>query len=206
MGVSTLLGVCAVFRLADSRFALPDPSLVDKWFAVYDKHIRPLGSATSPVAPTFSVPETIAVWDRPALSTSQGRMDLEQLKNAAEHGVQYYMGGGTASDEGVYESLPLEGRVDLMRPKPVKPESPERTPAPALAASPPVYAQALPAAEPVHPPNQQGSPPLAAWDAQTSAPPLTLGPEMRGGMNQFYENAWDRQDKEEKHDWNAATG
>ncbi len=186
--------------------ALPrvDPALVDRWFAVYDRHIRPMSGSV--VTPSFSVPETIAAWDQPALSSAQGRMDLEELKTAAEKGVRFYLGGSVkGTNEGVYENLPLEGRFDLMRPKPTKPESPPKLAAPSLATSPPVYAMPLQAPIPVQPSNQRGSPPRS-WDAQISAPPSTLGPEMSGGMDHFYENAWDRTGKDDKDEWNPTLG
>ncbi len=180
---------------------------------MYDKHVRPM-EGFSAAAPTFSVPTTTAAWDaaEPALASRQGRMDLESLKQAAERGVGVYLGAGNTqgkSADGIYDSLPLDGRIDLMRPVPSpKPVSPERLAAPSLASSPPAYALALLAPAPIHPPNRQGSPPIATWDAQHSAPPTSLGPEMAAGMNQFYQNAWDRDSPEaaELEPWNPAMG
>lgn len=116
------------------------------------------------------------------------------------------------SAPGSYMSLPLEGRVDLMRPVVErKPEAEEQSgPSPSAAASPPIYAQNLPAVVTVAPPPppEPARPTSSTWNAQHEAPPHQSGPEygeMRGGMTAFYENAWDRPLGHQKaqEDWNA---
>lgn len=183
------------------------PSLVDRWFAVYDKHVRP---TTDPaVRQTFTVPETQAVWNQrqlAALATPQGRQDLADFARlgSTPKEVRFVVHDpNSGSSEGIYSSLPLDGRVDLMRPqpKPAKPEEPPKEAAPSAAASPPIYAQPLPIEAPINPPNRQGSPPLAVWDAQRSAPPARAGPEFTGHFDS-YENAWDRPNNAPKEEWN----
>ena len=112
--------------------------LLDRWFAVYDKHYRST-SATFPDVPTLSdeplstltgtpkVQRYINVWtsdvqprDEADTSGVGVPLGLEELRRLAVEGV----GKSKAGDgEGTYYSLPLEGRIDLMPPKEVKPES-----------------------------------------------------------------------------------
>lgn len=98
-----------------------------------------------------------------------------------------------------------------MRPQPVKPSVPTPERKPSLAGSPPIYAQALPHSAPIHPPARQGSPPISeTWNAQFDSPPRHSGPqfgEMRQGMPENYENAWDKplgHQQRQSEDWNAA--
>lgn len=184
---------------------------MDRWFAVYDKHVRP---TTDPaVRQTFTVPETQAVWNQPqlaALATPQGRQDLADFARigSTPKEVRFVVHDPHgATSEGIYSSLPLDGRVDLMRPQPklVKPDEPAKEAAPSAAASPPIYAQPLPLERPINPPNRQGSPPLAVWDAQRSAPPSRAGPEFTGSFDS-YENAWDRSSRDApKEEWNPTS-
>ncbi|KAK7064073.1 putative glycosyltransferase family 8 protein [Favolaschia claudopus] len=100
------------------------PALVDRWFAVYDKHFRPetLVSETE-----FQVKRYVSAWDEQTGTGSElisgsmasgTAMGLEDLRKVAIQGMS--AGGPPDSSrpkEGAYLSLPLEGRVDLMRPR-----------------------------------------------------------------------------------------
>ncbi|GHJ83893.1 hypothetical protein NliqN6_0295 [Naganishia liquefaciens] len=191
------------------------PALVDKWFAVYDKHLRPMGEPVQ--TQTFSVPENVAVWNRPALASVEGRADLQELqkRQKAKKRVSF-LGHATEAEQqqlSGYLSLPLDGRIDLMRPQPMpdigKPdvEAPAES-LPSASASPPITTQALPSQLPVNPPVERADSPPAVWDARYSAPPQRSGAqygEMRAGVFDFYENAWDKPlGQHEENDWNPA--
>ena len=116
---------------------------MDKWFAVYDKHMRPLGDTVQ--TQTFSVPENVAVWNRPALASVEGRADLQEMQKRQKVKKRVSFLGHSAELEqehlSGYFSLPLEGRIDLMRPQPVrdvgKPDAePPVEPLPSASASP----------------------------------------------------------------------
>lgn len=104
-------------------------SLVDRWYAVYDKHYR-----SQPVIPQDAYASTRydAVWDQtssaPVLSTTSA-LSLEDLRRIAIDGFSGFSGAsGTftaKTGEGSYMSLPLEGRLDLMRPRPEPEKGPE---------------------------------------------------------------------------------
>lgn len=116
-----------------SQRAYDYQSLVDRWFDVYDRHYRahtPEGEAR------FEVKSYPSAWDRPTKSgqpaQSSKSFDLEELKRLA-------IGGLTSSNpetrlgEGHYQSMPLEGRIDLMRPrKPVSEEGKLKVQQPSL--------------------------------------------------------------------------
>jgi len=177
--------------------------------------MRPLGQ---PIAnPVFSVPQNIAVWNQPALSTAEGRAQMSDMgssPSASQSAAGLALQGGSITAgqaEGIYTSMPLGGRIDLMRPQPIKPSVPSPDRGPSLAGSPPIYAQSLPHHAPVHPPARQGSPPIPdTWNAQYDSPPRRSGPEygeMRGGMPEIYENAWDKplgHQQRQSEDWNVA--
>ncbi|TFK30886.1 hypothetical protein FA15DRAFT_37011 [Coprinopsis marcescibilis] len=99
-------------------------SLVDRWYAVYDKHYR----AEQPVQPSsFAFQRYSSAWDESAAASSSAlplaATGLEALKQMAIDGVAsapHIDAQPTA--QGVYYSLPLEGRVDLMRPRKPEPE------------------------------------------------------------------------------------
>lgn len=101
-------------------------SLVDRWFDVYDRNYRRLVPATEA---EFEAKKYSNVWDDNAEASRENKqaasdmahgdvLRLEDLRKLA-------MEGGSSSSrqtgEGEYRSLPLEGRVDLMRPKPQPP-------------------------------------------------------------------------------------
>ncbi|KAF5384986.1 hypothetical protein D9615_001307 [Tricholomella constricta] len=99
-------------------------SLVDQWYAVYDKHYRSQVTRQ----PQFEMKRYESAWNertkRPAVSTpADDPLSLEELKrlaiegmNAASHTPYDDEPEDGKPSEGVYQSLPLEGRVDLMRP------------------------------------------------------------------------------------------
>nr|AAZ14921.1 putative glycogenin [Coprinellus disseminatus] len=94
-------------------------SLVDRWYAVYDKHYR-----SQPVSakPSFEFQKYTSAWDEPATaSSSQGveSISLDGLKQMAIEGIAASAGASNTSPSGVgrYISMPLDGRVDLMRPR-----------------------------------------------------------------------------------------
>ncbi|ORY30810.1 nucleotide-diphospho-sugar transferase [Naematelia encephala] len=144
------------------------PALIDRWYAVYDRNIRPTAAHSPDIALRFTVPELPAVWNQPATSVPhqpEDRLDLDQLKSANQAGV-------TAYTAGQYTSLPLEGRVDLVMPKP-KPRHTVRF------------------AEPDPEPSALTD--VSTCDVGRSAglTPAGGGPEMATPMNTVYTNAWE---------------
>ncbi|KAJ7751307.1 glycosyltransferase family 8 protein [Mycena maculata] len=102
-------------------------ALVDRWFAVYDKYCRAQPAVSES---EFEVKRYVSAWDDPTgtgaelISGSMASgtaLGLDDLRRVAVEGMQP---DGTRSEsragEGEYLRLPLEGRVDLMRPQ--KPE------------------------------------------------------------------------------------
>lgn len=177
--------------------------------------MRPLGDSVQ--TQTFSVPENVAVWNRPALASVEGRADLQEMQkgNKVKKRVSF-LGQPSESDQqhlSGYFSLPLEGRIDLMRPQPVsnvgKPDAqPPLEPLPSASASPPISTQVLPSQLPANSPAGRANSPPAVWDARYSAPPQRSGAEygeMRAGAFDFYENAWDKPlGQHEETEWNPA--
>ncbi|KAF9074799.1 hypothetical protein BDP27DRAFT_1213603 [Rhodocollybia butyracea] len=113
-----------------SQRAYDYDSLVDKWFDVYDRHYRV--QSIIPEAP-FEVQKYESVWNEhsqtsaPAPTGQGGALGLEELRRLAIQGIK---SAGLAvenrSGDGEYQSFPLEGRVDLMRPQPPPaPRAPE---------------------------------------------------------------------------------
>ncbi|KAJ3795908.1 glycogenin [Lentinula aff. detonsa] len=98
-------------------------SLVDKWFDVYDSHYR-----TESIVPetNYEVQRYVSAWDEqiqkgaPAPVVSQtGVLGLEDLRRLAIQGINSAgLSPENRTGEGEYKSMPLEGRVDLMRPQP----------------------------------------------------------------------------------------
>ncbi|KAH9178757.1 glycosyltransferase family 8 protein [Lactarius sanguifluus] len=101
-------------------------SLVDRWYAVYDKHYR-----SQPVIPQAAYASTryAAAWDEGSTAApnafavpAASVMSLEELRQIAIEGFSGISGVTRTSvataGEGNYTSLPLEGRLDLMRPRP----------------------------------------------------------------------------------------
>jgi len=133
------------------------------------------------------VPEHVAVWNLASgvPAQPQDRLDLDQLRDAVDKGV-------TALKPGQYMSLPLDGRVDLIMPKPQPKKArsvkfdEQRMESPAAIASPTQYH-----APPPQTLQQQTSQP-AIWDAVHHAPPREGKPEMSIRMDTFYAPAWEQ--------------
>lgn len=99
--------------------------MVDRWFDVYDRNYRLNQSQNRD---TFIPQRYENAWDQHSSesqprSTKKDVFDLEELRNMALKGS-----GSTIrqAGEGTYVGLPLEGRVDLVRPK--RPQSHLPTP------------------------------------------------------------------------------
>ncbi|KAI0347772.1 hypothetical protein BDW22DRAFT_1349839 [Trametopsis cervina] len=107
-------------------------ALVDRWYDVYDTHYR---QEPETQRNDFSLPNYSSVWDdetsigadfpaavsMPA-SGSGGALGLDDLRKAAVEGLNTLSPSSSSSmsassSEGEYRSMPLEGRVDLMRPQ-----------------------------------------------------------------------------------------
>ena len=102
-------------------------SLVDRWYAVYDKHYR-----SQPIIPqaAYASARYEAVWDQGSYVTASGppvpttsALSLEDLRRIAIEGFAGFSSSSKTTSaattgEGNYISLPLEGRLDLMRPRP----------------------------------------------------------------------------------------
>lgn len=109
-------------------------------------------------------------------------MNLSELRAAASQGFNSFKSGQ-------YTSLPLEGRVDLLMPKPKPraavtsalspPKSPSAISSPTINAPPPQSFQ------------QQTERP-ATWDASRYSPPVHGQPEMAIPMNAHYQPAWEQ--------------
>ena len=103
-------------------------SLVDRWYAVYDKHYR-----SQPIIPqaAYGSARYEAAWDQGSHVTASGlpgvpttsALSLEDLRRIAIEGFSGFSSSSKTTSaattgEGDYISLPLEGRLDLMRPRP----------------------------------------------------------------------------------------
>nr|BDS00039.1 glycogenin [Mycoleptodonoides aitchisonii] len=102
-------------------------SLVDRWYDVYDRHYRSdLPSARA----DFELTRYESAWDTgsgfgaeiqpPQTSASGpgGAIGLEDLRKIAVEGISSYNAAAQERpNEGEYRSMPLDGRVDLMRRK-----------------------------------------------------------------------------------------
>ncbi|KAF5388588.1 hypothetical protein D9757_004642 [Collybiopsis confluens] len=110
---------------SSSQRAYDYDSLVDKWFQVYDVHYRVQNIIQEP---KFEVQKYKSAWDEPSQSgiSPSGVLDLDALRNLAIRGINSAGAPENKYGEGEYKSLPLEGRVDLMRPKPVSKASEEK--------------------------------------------------------------------------------
>ncbi|KAG6827054.1 hypothetical protein H0H92_013371 [Tricholoma furcatifolium] len=95
-------------------------SLVDRWYDVYDRHYR----AQPASRPQFEHQRYESAWNRTeALPVAENKLSLDELRQLAIEGVGAALATPydrlTRDDHhhGQYQSMPLEGRVDLMRPK-----------------------------------------------------------------------------------------
>ncbi|KAF9648492.1 nucleotide-diphospho-sugar transferase, partial [Thelephora ganbajun] len=100
-------------------------SLVDRWYSVYDRHYR---SDTIPTTP-FEIQQYDSVWNQDGdlgagfstIAVSRPGFNLEELRKIAVDGWSRLSSTSVnRSGEGEYLSMPLGGRIDLMRPR--KPE------------------------------------------------------------------------------------
>ena len=105
-------------------------SLLDRWFEVYDRHYR---STTHTTVSDFQVQRYVSVWENPGdigaqlrAMTPTNAWGLDELKKVALQGFSSSGQSSHRPEEGKYQSLPLDGRLDLMRPKKIE-DSDERT-------------------------------------------------------------------------------
>lgn len=112
-------------------------SLVDRWFDVYDRNYR---SEQSPDHANFEFTRYDSAWDsgssfgaeitRPASAPPPGgALGLDDLRRIAVEGINSYNASARQPEQppkvGEYRSMPLEGRVDLMRPRKEPPPAKE---------------------------------------------------------------------------------
>ncbi|PPQ63767.1 hypothetical protein CVT24_004309 [Panaeolus cyanescens] len=99
-------------------------NLLDRWFDVYDRNYR---SHSVPPRHTFQVKRYSPAWEQnPAniqSSSSSKVLDLDILKQSAIQGINAALHPVSLPGEAVYTTLPLEGRIDLMRPRKPEPKS-----------------------------------------------------------------------------------
>ena len=98
------------------------PSLLDRWFAVFDRHFRsasPVFSTTGELMPT-TFQETIYTnaWDQEKVTllsgVTGGPLALDKLRQLAVKGFGQIP--TREKGEGAYMTLPLDGRISLMSP------------------------------------------------------------------------------------------
>lgn len=111
-------------RLDSPQQSYDYESLVDKWFDVYDKHYR-----SEPIIPqsSFALKRYSSAWDENAATEEAGPttldskpvLGLEDLRTLAIEGLSKSTATsfGNLFGYGEYRSMPLEGRIDLMRPR-----------------------------------------------------------------------------------------
>nr|BDD37072.1 putative glycogenin [Rhizopogon roseolus] len=109
-------------------------SLVDRWYNIYDRHYR-----SKPITPdSIPVSKRVSVWDdetnasASAMVQSPGAsggspLGLDVLRRLALQGMGAlgFRTGDRSQGDGEYKSMPLDGRIDLMRPRPAKQNQPE---------------------------------------------------------------------------------
>ncbi|CDZ96803.1 Glycosyl transferase, family 8-glycogenin [Phaffia rhodozyma] len=184
--------------------------LVDRWYAVYDRYVRPRQSKRVEEIGTWEIPKTQAAWNQPYQQGPSERLNLDELRDVATR-------GWTDKQHQGYVSLPLEGRVDLLRRQESVPPAPIAEPFPPFAASFPVPTQTEPQQDQqptVHAPAphtiqpETGIPYFAQWDPARSSPPKD-NYQMQVDINQHYKNAWDlsgQEAKEQERAWAAGQG
>ncbi|TFK56666.1 hypothetical protein OE88DRAFT_45721 [Heliocybe sulcata] len=194
-------------------------ALVDRWYAVYDKHYR---SQPVDAEAEFEVKLYSSAWDETAGGMPAGSaLGLEELRRMAVEGMGMYGGGSSGSvgiaggrQEGEYRSMPLDGRFDLMRPR--KEQGGQRTPTqdmylPSVGTLPTPGPDEVPPAPYHHghslPPTPQGgdsnhqqhpshprypSPPLLSWNPAIEPPPRTAPPVSAFPTDTYFPNVWDQ--------------
>lgn len=103
-----------------ARQAYDYDSLVNQWFNVYDRHYR----SQLVQQPRFEARHYQSAWNQTAVPPpSQDVLNLDQLRRLAIEGISaasttpYDRPLDEQRPRGQYQSMPLEGRVDLMPPK-----------------------------------------------------------------------------------------
>ncbi|KAG2044464.1 hypothetical protein BDR03DRAFT_1004775 [Suillus americanus] len=145
-------------------------SLVDRWYSVYDRHYR-----SKPISPDLGVPVSkyVSAWEddensRAAVESAGAPggspLGLDVLRRLALQGMSAigFRSGDRSKGEGEYRSMPLEGRLDLMRPRPAKQMKPEDHDLHQTAPEPPDSNLSEAVAEPTTPVQQRGSPSLGS--------------------------------------------
>ncbi|KAG1757148.1 glycosyltransferase family 8 protein [Suillus lakei] len=140
-------------------------SLVDRWYSIYDKHYR-----SKPISPDLGVPVSkyVSAWEdetntraavESAGASGGGPLGLDVLRRLALQGmgVMGFRSSDRSKGEGEYKSMPLEGRLDLMRPRLVKQKKPEEHDPHQTAAEPADSNLSEAVAEPTTPVQQTGS-------------------------------------------------
>ncbi|KIJ22098.1 glycosyltransferase family 8 protein [Paxillus involutus ATCC 200175] len=97
-------------------------SLVDRWYNVYDHHYR---SQSAVLDSDFELRRYTSAWNEQNSTKSDtgvdtgGALGLEELRRLALEGMGSLgmVSAHQAHGEGEYQSMPLEGRFDLMRPR-----------------------------------------------------------------------------------------
>jgi glycogenin len=96
-------------------------SLLDRWYSVYDKHYR---SEPTVAQPAFELKRYESAWNetleqgKQAALPAGSTLSLEELRKLAIEGMKASPPTfDDKSGEGDYQSMPLNGRIDLMRPK-----------------------------------------------------------------------------------------
>jgi hypothetical protein len=153
-------------------------SLVDRWYSVYDKHYR-----SKPISPDLGVPVSkyISAWEgeedsrvaaESAGASGGGPLGLDVLRRLALQGMSAmgFWSGDRLKGEGEYKSMPLEGRLDLMRPRPAKQKKPEDHDLHQTAPEPPDSNLSEAVAEPTTPVQQIGSLSLGSPARWTTLP------------------------------------
>ncbi|KLT43180.1 nucleotide-diphospho-sugar transferase [Cutaneotrichosporon oleaginosum] len=177
-------------------------ALIDRWFDVYDRNVRPSAIHEPNLAKRFTVPENVAVWNRPHIG--------EEVHPSASV-------ANLVPVRGQYTSLPLDGRYDLMMPEPEPELKPDISPPPTSQSHLPHATESQQdqrearqqqlsnATEDCTAQSSQPSPPeqahsspserhefrQAAWDGSRGPPPKDSQPEMAKGVQSFYVAAWD---------------
>ncbi|KAI0034189.1 hypothetical protein K488DRAFT_36107, partial [Vararia minispora EC-137] len=110
-------------KASESLQAYDYSALVDRWYAVYDKHYRstPVGATTEYAARRYEPAwdqESGASADMPVISPSADSSKTLSLDELRRMAIEGFSGPSYAqSGEGTYLRMPLEGRLDLMRPR-----------------------------------------------------------------------------------------
>ncbi|KAG6914634.1 hypothetical protein DXG01_016195 [Tephrocybe rancida] len=98
-------------------------SLVDHWYDVYDRHYRSQPASR----PQFESKRYESAWNQAGGPPQESTLSLGELRRLAIEGMSaasatpYDRPRDDERPDGQYQSLPLEGRLDLMRPKKATP-------------------------------------------------------------------------------------